>query len=138
MLHDVGKIGLSEQVFDNTTGRLCEKLQAEVRNHPYLGVLLLKDSDFPTDVLDYIYCHHERLDGSGYPCGLKADDIPLGAKIIAVADCFDAITTDRPYQKRKSCREAIALLHSMSGDTLCPDLVHAFVKGIQENGVLEG
>jgi HD-GYP domain-containing protein (c-di-GMP phosphodiesterase class II) len=137
MLHDVGKIGLNERIFDNTTGHLCQEMQAEVRRHPYLGVLLLEGSDFPTPVLDYIYYHHERMDGSGYPCGLKADDIPLGAKIIAVADCFDAITTDRPYQKRKSCRDAIALLHAMSGDTLCSDLVTAFVNEIEENGMLE-
>ena len=96
----------------------------------------MQDSNFPTPVLEYIYYHHERMDGSGYPCGLKAGDIPLGAKIIAIADCFDAMTTDRPYQKRKSCREALARLQSMRGDALCSDLVNAFVNDIKTQGMI--
>lgn len=137
MLHDIGKIGLSERILNNKTGRLYGEMLEEVHRHPYIGVSLLKGTDFPTPVLDYIYYHHERMDGSGYPCGLKADDIPLGAKIIAVADCFDAITTDRPYQKRKRCEQAFAILRRMSGTSLCHGLVEAFVEEIEENGMLE-
>lgn len=136
MLHDIGKIGLSERILNNKTGHLYGKMLEEVHRHPYIGVSLLKGIDFPTPVLDYIYYHHERMDGSGYPCGLKADDIPLGAKIIAVADCFDAITTDRPYQKRKDCEKAFIILRRMSGTSLCHELVEMFVKEIEENGMI--
>ena len=138
MLHDIGKIGLSERILNNKTGRLYGEMLEEVHRHPYIGVSLLKGIDFPTPVLDYIYYHHERMDGSGYPCGLKADDIPLGAKIIAVADCFDAITTDRPYQKRKSCERAFAILRRMSGTSLCHELVETFIEEIEGNGMLGG
>lgn len=136
MLHDIGKIGLSERILNNKTGHLYGKMLEEVHRHPTIGVSLLKGIDFPTSVLDYIYYHHERMDGSGYPCGLKADDIPLGAKIIAVADCFDAITTDRPYQKRKDCDQAFTILRRMSGTSLCHELVEMFVEEIEENGMI--
>ena len=136
LLHDIGKIGLSEQIFNHRTGDLGKEMKEEVRRHPYLGVLLMQDSNFPAPVLEYIYYHHERMDGSGYPCGLKAGDIPLGAKIIAIADCFDAMTTDRPYQKRVRCCEALARLQSMKGYSLCPDLVNAFVNDIKEQGMI--
>jgi HD-GYP domain-containing protein (c-di-GMP phosphodiesterase class II) len=136
MLHDVGKIGLNQQIFKNNTACLCREMRAEVRRHPYIGVSLLQGIDFLAPVLDYVYYHHERMDGTGYPCGLTADQIPLGAKIIGVVDCFDAITTDRPYQKRKSCREALYILRQMSARSLCPELVETFVKEIEENGMI--
>ncbi len=136
MLHDVGKIGLNQQIFKNNTTYLCRKMRDEVRRHPYIGVSLLQGIEFLTPVLDYVYYHHERMDGSGYPCGLTADQIPLGAKIIGVVDCFDAITTDRPYQKRKSCHEALYILRQMSTRSLCPELVETFVEEIEENGMI--
>jgi len=136
MLHDVGKIGLNQQIFKNSTAYLCRELRDEVRRHPYIGVSLLQGIEFLIPVLDYVYYHHERMDGSGYPCGLTADQIPLGAKIIGVVDCFDAITTDRPYQKRKSCREALYILRQMSGRSLCSELVETFVEEIEENGMI--
>ena len=92
--------------------------------------------NFLAPVLEYVYCHHERIDGNGYPQGLKADEIPLGAKIIAVADCFDAITTDRPYQKRKTREEAFEILRKMAGSHLCSELVEMFIEDIETNGML--
>jgi HD-GYP domain-containing protein (c-di-GMP phosphodiesterase class II) len=136
MLHDVGKIGLSRQIFSNSTAYLCREMRDEVRRHPHIGVSLLQGIEFLTPVLDYVYYHHERMDGSGYPCGLTADQIPLGAKIISVVDCFDAITTDRPYQKRKSCCEALNILRQMSVKGLCPELVETFVEEFEENGMI--
>jgi len=137
LLHDIGKIGLSDRIFSNQTDQLAGELLTEVRRHPDIGVSLLKGIDSLLPVLDYIHYHHERMDGSGYPCGLKSDDIPLGARIISVVDCFDAITTDRPYQKRKTCAEAFVILRRMANQELCPDLVKAFVADIEENGMID-
>ncbi len=135
LLHDVGKNGLSDKVLKNTLNRLTDDLLAEVRLHPLIGVALLKDFDIPAAVIDYVQYHHEKIDGSGYPFGLKNEQIPLGAKIIRVADCFDAITTDRPYQQRKSWIEAVAILRQISGTDLDPDLVEAFIIDIKEKGL---
>ena len=127
LLHDIGKIGLSEQIFNNRAGNLCKEMKEEVRSHPYLGVLLMQDSNFPEPVLDYIYYHHERMDGSGYPCGLKAVDIPLGAKIIAVADFFEAITSKRHYRAPMAVEEAFELLWKEADIHLERRIINAFV-----------
>jgi HD-GYP domain-containing protein (c-di-GMP phosphodiesterase class II) len=108
---------------------------AEVRLHPLLGVAVLSDFDIPAAVIEFVQYHHEKIDGSGYPFGLKDDQIPLGAKIIRVADCFDAITTDRPYQQRKSWVQALAILRQISGTDLDPDLVQALMVDIKEKGL---
>lgn len=136
MLHDVGKIDWSPRAFGKETLRHCEEMLDEVHRHPGHGVSLLRSMNFLAPVLEYVYCHHERIDGSGYPRGLKADEIPLGAKIIAVADCFDAITTDRPYRKRKKREEAFEILRKMAGDHLCSELVEMFIEDIGIHGVL--
>jgi HD-GYP domain-containing protein (c-di-GMP phosphodiesterase class II) len=109
---------------------------AEVRLHPLIGVSILRSIEFLAPVVDYVHYHHERIDGSGYPCGLKADEIPLGAKIISVADCFDAITTDRSYQKGKNSRKAFAILNTSKGKGFCPGLVDTFIAEIEENGMV--
>jgi putative nucleotidyltransferase with HDIG domain len=135
LLHDIGKIGLSTKILSNTHKQLSGDMLAEVRLHPLMGVAILNDFDFPVPVIDIVQYHHEKIDGSGYPFGLKSNQIPLGAKIIRVADCFDAITTDRPYQKRKSWIEALAILRQISGTDLSPVLVKAFIADIKENGL---
>ena len=135
LLHDIGKIGLSEQVLKNTRNRLPADMMAEVRRHPQIGVAILKDFNFPEAIIDFVHFHHEKMDGSGYPYGLMSCQIPLGAKIIRVADCFDAITTDRPYQQRKSWMAASAILHQISGTDLSDGLVKAFIADIKENGL---
>lgn len=135
LLHDIGKIGLSAKVLNNTHNRLSDDMLAEVRLHPLMGVAVLKDLDIPAAVIDFVQYHHERMDGTGYPFGLKNDQIPLGARIIRVADCFDAITTDRPYQQHKSWIEAVAILRQISGTDLDPKLVEAFIVDIKEKGL---
>ena len=135
LLHDAGKIALSARVLNNTRKQLSGNMLAEVRLHPQLGVAILKDFDLPAAVIDIVRYHHENMDGSGYPLGLKSFQIPLGAKIIRVADCFDAITTDRPYQQRKSWIEALAILRQFSGTELSPMLVKAFIADIKKNGL---
>jgi putative nucleotidyltransferase with HDIG domain len=133
LLHDIGKIGLSDRVFNNTDRQLSEDMLTEVQRHPQIGAALLKNFDFPAPIIDYVRYHHEKMDGSGYPLGLRSHQIPLGAKIIRVADCFDAITTDRPYQPHKSWIEALAILRQISGTDLSSDLVEAFIEDIIEN-----
>ncbi len=135
LLHDVGKIALSAKVLNNTHKQLTGNMLAEVRQHPQRGVAILKEFDLPAAVIDMVRYHHENMDGSGYPFGLKSFQIPLGARIIRVADCFDAITTDRPYQQRKSWIEALAILRQFSGTGLNPMLVRAFTADIKENGL---
>ena len=81
--------------------------------------------------------HHERMDGKGYPTGKTGQDIPLGARVLSVADCFDAMTTDRPYQKGKTPEEAFSILKRLSNSSLDPDVVEAFIQEIQEGGMVE-
>ena len=107
-----------------------------MQQHPHVGATFLESIGMLTPVLEYVHCHHERMDGTGYPRGLTADKIPLGAKIISVADCFDAITSDRPYQKRKSPRQAFRILRQLSGNSLQPSLVAVFIEEVEENGVI--
>ncbi len=136
LLHDIGKVGLSERIFRNKKATLSHDMLEEVHRHPSIGVSILKDIEFLTPVIDYVHYHHERIDGNGYPCGLKAEEIPLGAKIISVADCFDAITTNRSYQKGKSRKEAFTILRESTGNCLCSELVEAFIEEIEENGMV--
>ena len=137
LLHDVGKLGLSDRIFSKRTTQLYGDMLDEVRRHPDMGVALLRGIERMAPVLDFVHLHHERLDGSGYPYGLMADEIPLGARIIAVADCFDAITTDRPYQKGKSQAEAFTILRRMGGQELCQELVEEFIADVKENGMID-
>lgn len=136
MLHDIGKIGFSDRVFRSEEPELGNAMFEEIRRHPDIGVNILKELTFLGPVVDYVHYHHESLDGSGYPDGLKGDAIPLGARIISVADCFDAITTDRSYQKGRSMEEAFAILKELSGKSLFPDLVEVFIREIREAGML--
>ena len=135
VLHDIGKIGFSDRIFSDEDISFSEGTVAEIHKHPEIGVDILKDLTFLGPVLDYVHYHHERLDGTGYPEGLKGDEIPLGAKIIGVADCFDAVITDRPYHKGITIEDAFAMLKEISGK-MSPELVEAFIEEIKENGAL--
>jgi len=135
LLHDIGKIAFSPRLLNNTEGRLSAAMRAEIRRHPEIGVHLLKALHVTDMVIDGVRYHHERLDGSGYPYGLKAAEIPLSAKIISVADCFDALTTDRSYQKGRPLAEALTLMEQMGGGIFSPELVGVLVKDIRKNGV---
>ena len=135
LLHDIGKIAFSPRLLNNTEGRLSAAMRAEIRRHPESGVHLLKALHVADAVIDGVRYHHERLDGSGYPYGLKAAEIPLSAKIISVADCFDALTTDRSYQKSRSQAQALTLMEQMAGGVLSPELVAVLVTDIRKNGV---
>lgn len=126
LLHDIGKIGFPDALFLPHEGSNPEEIVREITRHPITGAEILKDLDFLGKALPYIRCHHERPDGQGYPNRLKDPDIPLGAKIIAAADGFDAMTTDRPYQKGKSFNDAISILKEGAGTRWDPACVAAF------------
>jgi putative nucleotidyltransferase with HDIG domain len=135
LLHDIGKIGFSDDVFRNEHLHPSKAILKEIRGHPYKGKMILKDLAFLSPIVDYVYCHHEREDGSGYPRGLKGDKIPLGAKIIGIADTFDALTTLRKYQEAKTPEEAFVILENLGGKTFDTGLVSAFISEIREAGM---
>lgn len=116
ILHDIGKIGFSDPLFQAHEGRNPPDFVKEIVKHPGVGMEILRDLDFLGPSLGYVYAHHERLDGKGYPRNLKAGDIPLGARIVAVADSYDAITTDRPYQRGRSQEIALGILKDHAGE----------------------
>jgi HD-GYP domain-containing protein (c-di-GMP phosphodiesterase class II) len=136
MLHDIGKLALSDQIFSHKNAVLTDDMMEEVHNHPLIGAALLRKVTCRRAISDAVLFHHERIDGSGYPFGLKGDEIPLSARIVSIADCFDAITTDRPYQRRKSCKAAMALLTECTGTSFSADLVPLFIEEIRINGMV--
>ncbi len=138
MLHDVGKINFSDQVFQNEDTRPSEEMMEEIRRHPEVGYEIVRRLEFLDGVKDYVRCHHEHMDGRGYPIGLTGDKIPLGAKIISVADVFDAITSTRTYQEKSDQEKALNILGRLAGQSLDPELVETFAADIRENGLEHG
>jgi len=132
VLHDVGKIGMPDRLLYNKDALRPEEYE-EIKVHAAQGADLLSKIDRLKDVVPIVRHHHEALDGSGYPDGLKGDQIPLLSKIIAIADTFDACTTDRPYQKGMSDEQAIGILRKVSGKHLDPDLVETFIRALQRD-----
>jgi HD-GYP domain-containing protein (c-di-GMP phosphodiesterase class II) len=125
-LHDIGKIGVPEAVL-RKRGPLDHDEWAIVRNHPLVGSQIVAPFEFLSIGATVIRHHHERWDGSGYPDGLTGADIPLGARIVAVADVFDALTSDRPYRPALPCAAALAHLTAEAGRTLDADVVAALL-----------
>ncbi len=125
LLHDIGKIGISDSVL-HKPGPLDEEEWKVMRRHPDIGKQIVEDIPFLQDTLPVIRYHQERWDGSGYPLGLKDNDIPLLARIFAVADAFDALTSNRPYRQKVSTQEAIQYLKEQSGILFDPEVVNAF------------
>ena len=131
-LHDIGKIGFSDPLFTEHGLKNTPELVKEIIKHPALGAEILADLDFLGPALDYVLCHHERIDGSGYPSHLKGDEVPLGAQIIGVADSFDAMTTDRPYQKGMSRTVALEKLQKEAGKKFRADILDALAELVNE------
>jgi len=127
VLHDVGKIGVSETIL-NKEGKLLDSEWEAIRSHPVIGQTIIKSIKFLFDIGEVVRHHHERYDGKGYPDGIKGIEIPLESRIIAVADTYDAITSDRSYRKGSTHDEAIAELKKVSGSQLDPELVEIFCK----------
>ena len=126
LFHDVGKIAVPAEIL-HKAGPLTAAEEAVMRRHPHHGYRLVRDLVFLGPALDVVLSHHERWDGAGYPNGLAGERIPLAARIFAVADTYDAITSDRPYRPARGHAEAVAELHRVAGTQLDPDLVAAFL-----------
>ena len=129
ILHDIGKIGIEEAVL-NKAGKLDDKEWSIMKLHPVKSAAILQSTSEYRDIADVVLSHHERYDGLGYPKGLKADAIPIGARIIAVADTYDAITNERPYRKAKSNKDAKSEIISCSGSQLDPEIVSVFINKV--------
>ncbi|HEU4976950.1 MAG TPA: diguanylate cyclase [Baekduia sp.] len=124
VLHDVGKIGVPDAILSKP-GRLDDREWAEMRKHPEMGARIVAGSGLE-DISDWVVAHHERPDGTGYPFGLRDGEIPLEAKILAVADAFEAMTADRPYRTAMSHAAALAELRACAGAQFDPSVVAAF------------
>lgn len=131
ILHDIGKIGIPESVL-NKPARLDDEEFKIIKSHPKKGHCILEPLEQLSTSLPGILHHHERYDGKGYPHGLKGDEIPLVARIIAVADTFDAITSSRAYRSAKPARKAMAIIEEVAGSQLDPDLVEVFKEIFEE------
>jgi putative nucleotidyltransferase with HDIG domain len=127
LLHDVGKIAVPDAIL-RKTGRLTEEEWHVMRQHPSWGFEMLADVKFLEPALEIVYSHHERWDGGGYPRGLTGEEIPLAARIFAVADTYDSITSDRPYRRAQSHSEAFAELCRVAGTQLDPLAVATFLR----------
>lgn len=126
LLHDIGKIGVPDHIL-RKPGALTDGEWTTMKTHPDLGARIIANIPFLEEVAVIIRAHHERWDGNGYPEGLAGEHIPLGARIFAVADSFDAMTSDRPYRRGRALHEAMAELERCSGTQFDPAVVRAFL-----------
>ena len=127
LLHDVGKIGIPDSIL-RKPGKLTDEERRTIERHPQLAYEMLLPISYLLPALDIPYCHHEKWDGTGYPRGLKGEQIPLAARIFAVADVYDALTSDRPYRKAWPKEKALAYIHEQSGKHFDPRVVETFFK----------
>jgi diguanylate cyclase (GGDEF)-like protein/putative nucleotidyltransferase with HDIG domain len=131
LLHDIGKLGVPEYILLKS-GRLTEDEYAKIKKHPEIGAAILDPVDFPWPVVSAVKYHHERWDGTGYPEGLKGDEIPLIARILAVADVYDALTSVRPYREAWTHATAVEWIKEQSGISFDPIVVTAFLEIIDD------
>ncbi len=131
-LHDFGKIGVEAEVL-NKAGKLTSKEWDHIKRHPEMGENVVKQVRFLGKVAPLIRSHHEHYDGSGYPDGLAGDEIPIGSRIIAVADAYDAITSDRPYRRALSPQKAVDILSKERGRQFDPLVVERFLEFLKES-----
>jgi putative two-component system response regulator len=135
-LHDCGKIGVSENILNNE-GPLDEAEVHIIRNHPLWGADVARKARLSDIIVNTILSHHERYDGKGYPSGLQNGEIPFEARIVSVADIYDALTTERPYRKAYTPERALEMLISMKGNVLDPQLVDCFSTVVTSGGLNE-
>jgi putative nucleotidyltransferase with HDIG domain len=133
LLHDVGKLMVPPEVL-NKPGKLTDEEWTMVRGHPMAGVELLADIEFPWDVRPIVESHHERWDGKGYPHGLAGDAIPLTARVLCIADVYDALTSQRSYKKAFSHEEAMDIMRRDVGTQFDPTLFAVFEQVIRRDG----
>jgi HD-GYP domain-containing protein (c-di-GMP phosphodiesterase class II) len=126
-LHDIGKVMISETIL-RKRGPLSPQELAEIRTHPSAGVRLIGPVDAAAEAVPYVLYHHERWDGSGYPTQRPAEEIPEGARLLAVVDAFDAMTSTRPYRRALPAYHALAEIERCSGSQFDPEIAHAFLR----------
>ncbi len=134
-IHDIGKIAIPDRILLKPEGLSPEEWEL-MKQHPLIGADIIKDLEVYKDCVDIVKYEHERWDGSGYPEGLKGEEIPLGARIVAVADVYDALRSDRPYRPKLSVEEAVRELRRMRGKKLDPKVVDALIEVLKEEGEL--
>jgi putative nucleotidyltransferase with HDIG domain len=130
-LHDIGKLAVSHEVL-HKEGRLDAKELAEIREHPKTGAKLLLRVAALRAAIPYVLYHHERWDGTGYPSGKAGEEIPLEARVLAVADAFDAMTSDRPYRRALSQQAALAEVERCAGTQFDPRIAQVFLELFDE------
>jgi putative nucleotidyltransferase with HDIG domain len=130
LLHDTGKIAIPEHIL-NKPGRLTPAEFEQMKLHAPIGAEILSSIEFPYPVVPIVRHHHESWDGSGYPDGLVGTDIPIGARILAVVDCFDALTSDRPYRRRMTDQDALQIVIERRGTMYDPLVVDTFARAYQ-------
>jgi diguanylate cyclase (GGDEF)-like protein/putative nucleotidyltransferase with HDIG domain len=129
LLHDIGKIAIPEYILNKPTA-LTDSEYGKMKLHPVVGGNMLKNIEFPYPVLPMVRFHHERWDGNGYPDGLRGEEIPIGARILALVDCYDALTTDRPYRAPMERGELIEFFRKESGKAYDPAVVDALLSNL--------
>jgi putative nucleotidyltransferase with HDIG domain len=127
LMHDIGKIGISDAIL-HKPGSLTEEEWQFMKQHPDIGAKIVEGIPFLEDTIPLIRHHQERYDGSGYPAGLKGEEIPLLARLFSIVDAYDALTSNRPYRTRISPREAVAYIRGQSGILFDPEIVNMFEK----------
>ncbi len=132
-LHDVGKLGVPTRVLQKA-GKLTDEEYQAIQQHPTRGREITRELEFLGEAIEGIHYHHERIDGRGYPMGLKGEEIPEFARIIAVADAFDSMTTTRSYRGARSIEDAVLELRRCKGSQFDPVMVEALIEAIEERG----
>ncbi|WP_298002970.1 HD-GYP domain-containing protein [Anaerolinea sp.] len=133
LLHDIGKMGVPDAIL-HKPGPLTDEEWQVMRQHPVYAIDMLSSIEYLKPALDIPGFHHEKWDGSGYPYGLKGEAIPLGARIFAVVDVYDALTSDRPYRKAWTREKALEYICEQAGKHFDPRVVEAFLKMMEEEG----
>jgi HD-GYP domain-containing protein (c-di-GMP phosphodiesterase class II) len=130
-MHDIGKLGIGQDIL-NKPSKLTHQEFEKVKKHPEIALKLLKELSFIIDVVNMVYYHHERIDGKGYPEKLSGDQIPVGAKIVSIADAFDAMTSKRTYADAMSYKDAIIELKRCAGTQFDETLVNLFIDVVKD------
>jgi len=131
LLHDIGKMGVPDSILLKPD-KLTEDEWLSMKKHPVFAFEMLSPIDFLAPALDIPYCHHEKLDGTGYPRGLKGEEIPLVARLFAVVDVWDALRSDRPYRSAWTKEKTLEHIKSVSSTHFDPKAVESFLELIKE------